>query len=166
MRTYSLLSVLLFFLCQVSFAQNDTTITTVLSKEETKQLLSKLNLDTVQVLRDYSEKACKCIDSITVSGKADKEIANDIATCIDKQALLYQSVIETNRAIKEGNLNIEINANKESRQYKEYYFRLEEWLSDSCASLKNAMTNNNKEGKYSMSKNEKAWNSIIKVLTS
>jgi tetratricopeptide (TPR) repeat protein len=153
MRKYLNLSVLLFFIYNPSFSQKDTTL---LSREETKNILSQINIDTAKMLKDYSEKACSCIDSIKLRKKDNKEIAADIGECINRQTILYQSMMEINRAMKEGNLNIELNVDKGSRQYKAYYFRIEEWLTDSCASLSRAVEANNKEAEFSVSKDKKA----------
>jgi tetratricopeptide (TPR) repeat protein len=114
------------------------------------------------MLKDYSEKACGCIDSINTRGKDHKQISADIADCIDKQTLIYESMIETNRAMKEGNLNILINADKNSNTYKAFYYRIEEWLTDSCTSLKDAISGNNKESEFSMSKDKKALEQYYK----
>jgi len=138
---------LLLFLCHQSLA---------LSREATKNLMSQINIDTASMLRDYGEKACDCIASIKVKKKDEKEIAADIAKCIDKQTLLFQSIMEMNRAMKEGTFNIVINTDKESDQYKRYYYRIEEWLADTCTAMKNLLTNSAPQTKYSVSKDKRA----------
>jgi tetratricopeptide (TPR) repeat protein len=151
MRKYSIATVLLFFISCQSFAQKDT-----LTAHQTKDLLSQIGFDSASILSKYAQDACTCIDSITVGKKDHKQISTDIAACIDRQTILYQSIVEISRAMKEGNLNIELNVDKGSRKYKAYYFSIEEWLTDSCASLKNAVASNNKESEFSVSKDKKA----------
>ena len=153
MKKYLTCCLLFIFLGHTSFSQKDTT---VLSREETKELMKQINFDTVRLLRGVSTDACKCIDSIRLINKDDKEVVTDITACISKQTLLYESMMQVNRSMKEGNLNILINMDKESGEYKEYYYRIEEWLMDSCTSLKNAVAANNKESELSISKNSKA----------
>jgi tetratricopeptide (TPR) repeat protein len=132
MKKYVIATILLLFAHSNSFSQKDST---VLNREEINELLSQINIDSVKMLRDYSTRACKCIDSIPLSQKDDKEKSAAIAACIDRQAAIYMSLMEINRSMKNGNLNIELNLDKDSRKYRAYYFRIEEWLTDSCQSL-------------------------------
>ena len=151
MRKYTITAVLLFFISCQCFAQKDT-----LTSEQTKNILNQIGFDSASILNKYATNACTCIDSITVRKKDHKQISTDIAACIDRQTILYQSIMEMSRAMKDGNLNIELNVNKDSRKYKNYYFLIEEWLADSCASLKIAVASNNKESAFSFSKDKKA----------
>lgn len=148
MKKYTIAATLGFLISFQSFSQNDTT---VLSREQTKALLSQITVDTNQVLRNYATKACLCIDSIPMSQKDDKEKSAAIATCIDRETILYQSIMEINRSMIDGNLNIELNLDKDSRKYKAYYFRIEEWLTDSCASLKKGLQSMDKVSEFSLS---------------
>lgn len=151
MITYFKLTLFLLLFSPAAFSQRDT-----LSAEEAKSFLSQLNIDTVKMLRDYAGKACACIDSIKLSRKDHQQISKSIGECIDRETLLYQSVMEIHRAMKNGSLNIELNVGKESHQYQGYYFRIEEWLTDSCAALKSAVVVNNAESELSVSKNKTA----------
>jgi len=153
MKKYSLFGILLLFFAYQSFSQKDPT---TLSREQTKGILSQIKFDSAKILREYAEKACKCIDSISMRSKDHKEKSTAIAACIDEQTLMYQSIIEMSRALQDGNLNIAINTDKESRKYKLYYYQVEEWLTDSCASLKKALASNDKESEFSVSKDKDA----------
>jgi len=150
MKRYTI-TVLLFFIGCQSFAQKDT-----LTAEQTKDLLNQIGFDSTRMLGKYATEACTCIDSITVRKKDHKQISTDIAACIDRQTILYQSMMEISRSMKSGNLNIELNIDTDSPKYKEHYFRIEEWLTDSCASLKRIVDTNNKESEFSFSKDKKA----------
>src|SRR4029079_12810715 len=101
-----------------SFAQKDT-----LSKQQTNDLLKKISaqFDSAKYMSEVGNRACKCIDSISVENKDDKEKSADIARCIDKEAEVYQMMIKMNKALSGGDLNITINVNKESDEYKHYY---------------------------------------------
>ena len=148
MRRFLIAAALVLFISYQSSAQKDTT---VLSREQTKDLMKLINLDTAKILRDHAIKACACIDSISMDQKDYKEKSAAIAECIDKETIIYQSLMEINRSMKDGNLNIILNVDKQSRQYKLYYFRIEEWLTDSCESLKNGLKSNNKVSELSLS---------------
>jgi hypothetical protein len=85
---------------QPVFAQKDT-----LTREQTRALMSQINIDTIRILREHGEKACKCLDSLKLKNKDTKQISTEIAECIDKETFLYQSILEANRSMKNGNLN-------------------------------------------------------------
>jgi tetratricopeptide (TPR) repeat protein len=131
--------------------------TETLSPEQSKEILSKLNIDTAKLLGEFSVNACKCIDSITLSGKGSKEISEDIFKCIDEQVGAYQLSLKIYQSMKSGNADkITLDTDKKSNEYKRYYFDIERWLKDSCESLNNAVASNNKESAFSMSGNPKA----------
>lgn len=159
MKKYAIAAVMLLFFSQRSSAQKDSVM---LNAELTKTLLNRIYVDTVAMLRDYAQKACLCIDSIPMSQMDDKEKSAAIAKCIDRQTIMYHSMMEINRSMKSGNLNIEINLDQNSRTYKEYYFRLEEWLTDSCESLKKGMQRQDKVSEYSMSTDRLALSQYYK----
>jgi tetratricopeptide (TPR) repeat protein len=159
MKKYLITAILLVFISYQSFSQKDTV---VLSREEAKDLLGQINIDTVKMLRDYSTKACKCIDSIPMSQKDDKEKSAAIAECIDRQTIMYQSLMEINRSMKNGNLNVNVNLDKGSRIYREYYFRIEEWLADSCESLKKGLESHDKISEFSLSTDRLALDQYYK----
>ena len=155
MKTTYFLFLLLMMFATTSYSQKDKK---TISKEETKNILSAINIDTTSFLKEVSVIACKCIDSITLSKKTSKEISDDISSCIDSQVTAYQFVMKLTRSMKEGGkkMKIEINTNKKSPEYKSYYYEIERWLKDSCASLKKAVRSENKESEFSMSKDPNA----------
>lgn len=127
-----------------------------LSDTESRKLLSQLHIDSSTLLSESARMACKCIDSITVSQKDHKEISTDIAECIDEQVGAYQLSLKLMETLKGGSNRVELNTNKESDEYKKYYYQLERWLKDSCASMNKAVTSNNSESELSMSRDPKA----------
>ncbi len=123
------------------------------------------------LLKDLAEKACKCIDSVDTRNKSAEEIAKDVHICIDKQTGAYQMGaklldIDLASALTSGNktINIEVNTNKNSKDYKDYYYKLEKNLMDNCKSLKKTMAASNIENENSVSLNSKSKNEYSKGL--
>ncbi len=143
----------LFALTKFTYPQKDT-----LTGEAAQKILSEIKIDTSRFLNSVSADACKCIDSIALNNKTSKEISADIFTCIDKQVSVYQLLIKVYQSMlgEDKNNNISLNTNKNSQEYQKYYFEIERWLTDSCASLKNAINSDNGESEFSKSKDEKA----------
>jgi tetratricopeptide (TPR) repeat protein len=158
----ALCMIMAIVLLQSSFAQTDT-----LRGTAAKQLLKKVNIDTIGFLNSAGAEACKCIDSITLTNKSNKEISADIFTCIDKHVISYQLAVKVLHNMLEGGNNISLNTDKNSAEYKKYYFDMERWLSDSCSSMKNAARADNKESATSFSTDKTAvdlYNKGIKEL--
>jgi tetratricopeptide (TPR) repeat protein len=116
------------FICSFSFAQ----------KEKDKLPSSE------KILKEISEKACKCIDSINGYNKAKDAVNKEISSCIDKNVLVYSMTktfaktsadIESGK-IKDKKVNVTINSNPESDDYKQAYYEIETALMDNCTSLK------------------------------
>lgn len=153
MIKYSIATMAVCFISLQSFSQQEKK---ELSQEETKKIMSSIDIDTLKMLKDYGLKACTCIDSIEMDIKDDKEKANAIGECVNKQTVGYQINRELNNSLKTSDKNITINVDKQSNQYKTYYFELEEWLFENCSSLKKGISANNKESSLSVSTNKKA----------
>lgn len=151
----SLLSILLFvFSISISFSQETTTV----EKE--------IKFDKKQFLKELSENACKCIDSISTYDKIVDSISSEIHRCIDKQVGAYQmgtklASIGNLEEVKEGDdgkksINISINVNSNSKEYKEYYYEIERYLTSNCAAIKDKMAVNDKVNSKSVSRNPEA----------
>lgn len=157
MKTFSCT---IFFLLLVSFAGFSQTEVEKdgkkVSDKEAKEIISQLKIDTARFLASSAAEACKCIDSITLNKKSAAEISQDIFSCIDKHVTTYQLLLKINASMLGGSNKIELATDKNSNEYKRYYFEMERWLKDSCASLKNAVASDNKESEFSKSKDEKA----------
>lgn len=121
-----------------------------------------------QFLKEISENACKCIDSIETFDRTKENIAEDISQCIDKQVGTYQmglkiaelNIKELEKEAKTNNnkkdIDINININPNSKEYKEYYYKLERYLTDNCSALKSKVNSNDKLGAKSLSRNDLA----------
>ncbi len=115
--------------------------------------------NSVKVLKNLSEKACKCLDSISSLNKTDPELNTEIESCIDKQVMALQISKKMEEATKkietEKNVNVEINFNKESEQYKDAYYKIESDLFDHCSRMKDLLSASDFHDD-SMTKNAKA----------
>lgn len=144
-----LFTFLMVLSCYMGYSQN----------EKTKKSNEKL-------LKEVSENACKCVDSIDVSNKSKDEIAKEIGGCINKQVGAYQIGIKLmnveelakNAKEKDGKkeVNISVDLNENSKEYKEYYFEIERNMMENCASIKQKIATNDKKSDKSISKNAEA----------
>ncbi len=128
-----------------------------LSEEELKEVDTLVKPE--EILFESSTLACKCIDSIPAINKSTKEKSIQIRKCIDDQVIAYQSAVKLSLIVytePTDSLNISINVNPESKEYKKYYYEIERDLMDNCSSLKNLIGSNDVEGKNSFSKNPDA----------
>jgi len=116
------------------------------------------------LLKELSENACKCIDSVDTRNKSNVEITREVSTCIDKQVVAYQlgsalmNVDLKSDLSATGNktIKIEINTNKNSKDYKENYYKLESYLMENCKAVKNTVGATDIEDDKSVSENKVA----------
>lgn len=118
------------------------------------------------LLRELSENACKCVDSIITINRSNAEISKDISSCIDKQTGAYQlgsklmNIDDLKADAKEINgkkqINISINMNENSEDYKDSYYEIEKYLMNNCPKLKEKIGSNEKINAKSLSFNNKA----------
>jgi len=154
MKTF-IISLPLVCCCFLLHAQSDKK---TLTPEQTKELMSQLKMDTVKFLREAARQSCLCIDSVPLSHQSHKQVTAGIVACIDKQVTSYQLSAKLYRSLTSGgaNNNITLNENKESPEYKRYYYDIERWLNDSCKSFRTAAATNNEESDFSSSSNPDA----------
>ena len=125
-----------------------------------------------RLLQELGENACKCADSISVNNKKKTDIVEELSKCIDDQTAAYQigsklMNIDTSKSNlgKKGakrEINLTINMNKESDEYKEYYYEMERYLMGNCKSVKTKLATNDVEGEKSLSSNKEALNLYLK----
>ena len=126
------------------------------------EVITKLDFDKEKFLKEISENACKCIDSINNDNSTKKEDAKAISKCIDKQTMAYQlgmkiASLDLDAATSETTeTKIEINTNAESKEYKKYYYEIERYLNSSCTAMKSKMATMDKENAKSVSSNSLA----------
>lgn len=158
-----LLSVFIWMNIITLFAQNqaDTTYTKLSDKDAQKVMNEIINKNEIKssFLNKAVKQACTCLDSIPISGKSQKEISAKITDCIDREVNAFQMadmLMKTLSNSSKGDKVINIDLNKNNEQYVRYYRKIEEQLMDSCAKLKDMVKAENKETKYSISKNTDA----------
>jgi tetratricopeptide (TPR) repeat protein len=139
-------------------------ITSLSYSQESKN--DTLKLDKKKFLKELSENACKCIDSIYTYNKKKDSITSEIHRCIDQQVGAYQLGIKFSNIekLKEATatvdgkkeINISLSLDPNSKEYKEYYYEIEEYLMGNCSSIKKKMAENEIIGEKSYSNNEEA----------
>lgn len=122
--------------------------------------------DTKILLQELAENGCKCVDSISSLNKTKEALSKEISKCIDEQTSAYQLVVklmsvkELEKEAKEVNgkkqVNIEINVNEDSKEYKQYYYELERYMLNNCSSLKLKMAATGVENEKFAPTNEQA----------
>ena len=125
-----------------------------------------LKFDKIKFLSELSENACKCVDSISTNNKIKDSITSEIHSCIDKQVGAYQlgiqisniKELETTAKTIDGKkeINISININPDSKQYKGYYYEIEKYLMANCNAIKIKMSENDLISDKSVSNNVEA----------
>jgi tetratricopeptide (TPR) repeat protein len=124
-----------------------------------KETKSELKLDSASLLKEIAANACQCIDSIPTGTKTSQVIAAEIHACIDKHTVSYQmgmKLASINTLDGQKETKIEINTNADSKEYKEYYYDMERYLTDNCPALKTKMATNDKLNDKSVSQNSEA----------
>jgi len=117
-----------------------------------------------KLLKELADNGCKCIDSIDTYNKTKEEIAIALNRCIDAQAGAYQlssklmNIDLSTLPMKDGGktINININSDKESKEYKDYYYEVERCMMDNCKSIKSKIAASDLENYFSVSKNPEA----------
>jgi tetratricopeptide (TPR) repeat protein len=139
-------------------------ITSLSYSQESKN--DTLKLDKKKFLKELSENACKCIDSIYTYNKKKDSITSEIHRCVDQQVGAYQLGIKFSNIekLKEAattvdgkkEINISLSLDPNSKEYKKYYYEIEEYLMGNCSSIKKKMAENEIIGEKSYSNNEEA----------
>ncbi|MBA0883513.1 tetratricopeptide repeat protein [Flavobacterium undicola] len=117
--------------------------------------------DSNQFLKELSDQACLCIDSIPTKNLRTKIIASKINRCIDNVVGAYQiglnlKNINLSDNDKNKQININLNTDKNSTEYKKNYIIIEEYLMANCYALKETIAANDVIREKSVSKNEEA----------
>jgi len=115
-------------------------------------------------LQTNASTACKCIDSVSTSNKKKEEVSAQINNCIDKQVMAYQLISKLQNSMTDiqvqstdkKKVDILITTDKQSNEYKKYYYEIERYLMDSCSAIKYKISSVDIESKSSFSKNEEA----------
>jgi tetratricopeptide (TPR) repeat protein len=122
------------------------------------------DLDKEKYLKEISENACECIDSIAVIDRPKQEVIEKMSDCIDEQVTAYQlglklSNVNSLISMLEGEdktVNIVVNTNKNSSDYKQYYYEIERYLMANCEPMVEKVSSNEKQSEKSVSKDPEA----------
>jgi tetratricopeptide (TPR) repeat protein len=148
-----------FSLC--SFAQKKKN-EKVLKGDEAKALLNQVPFDSTVFLQETGEVACNCIDSVNKSEKNKEKKLAAFSKCIDEQAQAYQLAEKILGTMKGTSNKIELNINESSDEHKHYYYKIERWLRDSCATLNRIINSNDEARDKSFSTNQEAMKAYYK----
>lgn len=121
--------------------------------------------DHKKLIQELSDNACKCVDSIEIFNRDKSDVIKDVHDCIDKHtgALQLGSLLSTVEELSKNapevdgkkEVNINLDLDKDSKQYIESYNEIERYMMKNCTSLKNAV--NVAESKLEkVTKNEEA----------
>lgn len=135
--------------------------------QETSDKDNEVTLDQKKLLAELSDKACKCIDSIETANKSRDSISSEISACLKEYVGAYQmgikiaSIKDLEKTAKVGEdgkkqIDITINMNEDSKEFKEYYYDMERYLVKNCPAIKNKIAANDKIGEKSISRNSEA----------
>jgi tetratricopeptide (TPR) repeat protein len=134
----------------------------VLKGDEAKAILDQVFPDSTFLLKSAGQNACNCIDSVDKAEKDKKKKIAAFSGCIDKETEAYQMSAKLFSSMKGSNNKITINVDKNSNEYKHYYYDIERWLKDSCVVLNKAISSNDEERDKSFSKNADAMDAYNK----
>lgn len=137
---------LLTFLVAISFA-------TAAHSQKKKE-----KSDENQLLAELSADICNCIKKVDVYA-VKKTITDSIHSCIDAKATTYQVGQKLRAAnLDQGKLpdTIRIGTDKESNEYRKYYFEMERYLMANCPELRTKLTQSEQIGFKSGSNNPTA----------
>ena len=152
--------IFLAYLMFVSINVLAQTKTDTLTGAAAKDLLNQIFKDDDVFLRSTRDKACECIAKIKLGKKSKDKISKEIKKCVEEEVTSYQmmqKLMSSMTSTDTGkNRSININTNKKSDDYLKYYYEIERELRDSCESLKILLGSNEKQSKFSISKNDDA----------
>lgn len=149
-----ILSLTLVCACAIVFSQKKKHTT---EEPLTPEILSQA-LDCTTFLNNAGSQACNCIDSVNKAEKDQNKKLEAFSNCIHDQVEAYQLALKLLGSLKSNQKNNQINlvVNKESAEYKHYYYRIESWLKDSCKTLNTALATNDQTSENSYSTNKDA----------
>lgn len=123
---------------------------------------TKDKIDTKKLFKELTDQACSCIDSIPTYNRIKDSITANISSCIDDKVGAYQlgqkfaNMDLSNPTGEKKEINVTLNLNKNSQEYKDIYYEMEKYLMDNCPVLKDKIAANNLVNNNSMSSNQEA----------
>lgn len=123
---------------------------------------TKDKIDTTKLFKELTDQVCSCIDSIPTFNRVKDSITADISACIDDKVGAYQigqkfsNIDLSNPSGEKKEINVTLNLDKNSKEYKDIYYKMEQYLMDNCPTLKDKVASNNVVNNNSMSTNMEA----------
>ncbi len=125
-----------------------------------------------KLLTELSSIACKCVDSIDAVSNSNEEITKLVSKCITKVTGAYQlglkladiESLKKTSTEKDGKkqINISLNNNQNSDEYKDAYHDIEKYMAANCPSVRSKLSVNNKQNNKSFSENKEALDAYSK----
>ncbi|MBF4467714.1 tetratricopeptide repeat protein [Flavobacterium sp. LC2016-12] len=128
----------------------------------TSNAQTKDKIDPEKLFKELTDQACSCIDSIPTYNRIKDSITANISSCIDDKVGAYQigekfaNIDLSNPTGEKKEINVTLNLDKNSTEYKDIYYKMEKYLMDNCSTLKDKVASNNQLNKNSMSTNQEA----------
>jgi tetratricopeptide (TPR) repeat protein len=117
--------------------------------------------DSKALLTELSQGACLCVDSIDVVNKSKADISKEISRCIADKTNAYQlmaklSTVPTSESKgkknkKKEKVEISINMDESSDEFKKYYYEIERYMMDSCQAVKEKIASSERRNNKSFS---------------
>ncbi|UOU97902.1 tetratricopeptide repeat protein [Chryseobacterium daecheongense] len=122
-------------------------------------------------IKGAAEKSCKCLDSIDANNKSKEARNLEISSCINNRVLVYmlsKSISESSKKIEDGRnkgkkVEISLNSNPDSEDYKQAYYDIETYMMNNCSRLRDLVTAAESHTDQ-MSKNEEALDFYEKAI--
>jgi len=113
---------------------------------------------TSDALKNFTNRACECMDSISVLNKNAVDLSKEISQCIDNIVVTYQTMdkLFSVDTTKHEDQTITIYDNPESAEYRKYYNQIEKILLEDCPATRRLLGVSNIESAFSYSSNFKA----------
>ncbi|MBK9249209.1 MAG: tetratricopeptide repeat protein [Ignavibacteria bacterium] len=121
----------------------------------------------LHLLQTYTNKGCKCVDSINIVDKTREKVAEELSKCIENETVGYQmmsKLMGVSNSLKEKSLEgsekkeiiINIDKNSTSVEYKKYYFEIERSMMENCPALKSKVAASELMNRFSLSNDREA----------
>ncbi|MBF4518450.1 tetratricopeptide repeat protein [Flavobacterium sp. ANB] len=119
-------------------------------------------IDTTKLLKELADQACACIDSVETFNRSKDSINANISSCIDEKISSYQiteklaNIDLSNPSGGKKEINVSLNLDKNSKEYKDIYYKFEHYLMDNCVVLKDKIASKDQLNDHSISSNKDA----------
>jgi tetratricopeptide (TPR) repeat protein len=117
--------------------------------------------DSKALLKELSQGACLCVDSIDVINRSKADISKEISRCIADKTNAYQLMAKLStvpiseskgkKSKKKQTVEISLNLDESSDEFKKYYYEIERYMMDSCKAVKEKIGSNESRNNKSFS---------------